>query len=99
MKLTLQERKPVGEYRRTEALPLRGWNYRHVQLKCHYFSFVFYVYGYSAFIYICVPRVPGALQGKKRVLNHLELELPTVVSHHLGTGNQTWVLWKSRQCP
>lgn len=40
--------------RRPEALPLRGWNHRHVQLKSHCFSFLFYVY--LAFMYICAPR-------------------------------------------
>ena len=28
----------------------------------------------------------------------LGLELPTVVSCHVGAGNRTWVLWKSSQC-
>jgi hypothetical protein len=28
----------------------------------------------------------------------LELEFPTIVSHHVGAKNQTQVLWESSQC-
>lgn len=42
--------------------------------------------------------VPGAHGGQKR--NHtLELELQTAVNCHVNAGNETWVLWKSTQCP
>jgi hypothetical protein len=33
-----------------------------------------------------------------RVSDPLELELQTVVNHHAGAGNHSWVLWKSSPC-
>ena len=45
-------------------------------------------------MYVCVPHVIGVQKG---VLGALELELQMVVSHHVGAGKQTWVLWKN-QC-
>ena len=33
-----------------------------------------------------------------RVSDPLKLELQTVVSCHVGAGNQIWILWKSSQC-
>jgi hypothetical protein len=38
--------------------------------------------------------VTSACRGQK-VLEHLELELQILVSHHVGAGNQTWVLCQS----
>lgn len=32
-----------------------------------------------------------------RALASLELDLQTVVSSHVGVGNQNWVLWKGSQ--
>lgn len=39
---------------------------------------------------MCTACVPGA-RGHK-VLDPMELELQTIVSYHVGFGNQTWVL-------
>jgi hypothetical protein len=36
-------------------------------------------------------------QSQKRALDQLELELKTVVSCHVGAGNQTRILWQSSQ--
>lgn len=33
-----------------------------------------------------------------RALDPPELDLQTVVSSHVGAGNQNWVLWKGSQC-
>lgn len=41
---------------------------------------VFYVYGCSAYLYVCAPHIPGAAGGQKRVLVPLGLELQVVVS-------------------
>lgn len=38
-------------------------------------------------------------RGQKGVLDSLELDLKTVVSHHEGPRIQTWVLCKSNKCP
>jgi hypothetical protein len=43
----------------------------------------------------CMPDVCGA---QERVLDPLKLELQMVISYPVGTGNQTQVLCKSRQC-
>lgn len=40
---------------------------------------------------------PGVLRGQKRVLDALELELETVVGHHVNVRNQTWLLYKSNK--
>ena len=37
----------------------------------------------------------GALQGHKRSSENLGLKLQKIVTWHVNTGNQTWVLWKS----
>ena len=42
----------------------------------------------------CFVCMPGTLRGKKRLSNPLELDL-RVVSSHVGTRNQTQVLWKN----
>lgn len=42
--------------------------------------------------------VPSALRGQKRVLDLLELESVMVVSHPVGTGKQTRILWKNKRC-
>jgi hypothetical protein len=38
------------------------------------------------------------LGGQKRVLDPLELELQTAVSHHVGAGTYIYVLRKNSQC-
>lgn len=43
--------------------------------------------------FVCAWRMPGAF---RLVLDALELGLQMVVAHHVGTGNQTQVLWKSK---
>lgn len=47
----------------------------------------FYFMYWFACMYICV-----------RALDPLELELQTIDSYYIGTGNWTQVLWKSSQC-
>lgn len=37
----------------------------------------------------------SVLRGHRRVLEPLGLELYIVVQFHMGSSNQTWVLWKS----
>ena len=39
---------------------------------------------------MCVPNA--------KALDPLELELETVTSRHVGSGNQMWVLWKNGPC-
>ena len=48
-------------------------------------------------IYLCTTSVPGIFRDQKWALDHQELDLQTSVSHHLGAGNKTLVLWKNRQ--
>lgn len=48
-----------------------------------------------AFMYVCVLLTCGCLQ---RPEDPPELELEVTVSHHVGGGNQTQILWKSSQC-
>lgn len=43
--------------------------------------------------FACAAFVPVAME-----THSLGLKLQMVVSHHVGDGNQTWVLWKSSQC-
>lgn len=40
----------------------------------------------------------GVFRSWKRVFDPLGLALQTVVSHHVDSGNQIHVLWKSTQC-
>lgn len=54
---------------------------------------VFYLHGC-----VCTTCFPSAHSGQKRVLDPLELELRMAVSHHVGSGNWTWVLCKSIKC-
>ena len=46
-------------------------------------------------IWICTTCVPGTLGGHNKMRHHLGLELQMAVSHHVDTGNQTWVLYKN----
>lgn len=46
---------------------------------------------------LCMMFVLGACRSQKRSLEALELELQTLVSHRVGTRNQTQILCKSRQ--
>lgn len=49
--------------------------------------------------YVCALYVPGTFGGQKIESHSLELALlQTVVSHHMGAGNQAWVLCKIIQC-
>lgn len=41
---------------------------------------------------MCTMSMPSALEGQKKISDHLELELWVVMSHQLGARNQTWVL-------
>lgn len=45
-------------------------------------------------VHMCVP---GACGAQKRVLDALELDLQAVMSQHVGVGNQTLVLRKSKK--
>lgn len=38
------------------------------------------------------------LRGADEAVDPLRLELETIVSHHMGSGNQTWSLCKNSQC-
>jgi hypothetical protein len=40
----------------------------------------------------------GACEGEKIASDPLKLDFKMIVSHCVGAGNQTQVLWKSRQC-
>lgn len=54
---------------------------------------------YMGILPVCYVSTHACLvQGKKRVLASLELELKTIVGCHVGAGGQTQVLWKSSQC-
>lgn len=44
---------------------------------------------------VCTMYKPGAGGGQKEASNPLGVELHTIVSHHVGAGNRTWLLWKS----
>lgn len=39
-----------------------------------------------------------AYEGQKRELDSVELEVEMVARHHVGTGNQTWAVYKSNIC-
>lgn len=49
-------------------------------------------------VHICTIYVPDDHAGQKRVSDNLEMELQTVVSHHMGAGNLTQVLCKNNKC-
>lgn len=43
-------------------------------------------------VYLCTTRVPGAHGGKKKASDPLEMELQTIVSHHVVLGTKPRVL-------
>ena len=43
-------------------------------------------------------QVFSTLSDRKREVDYLVLMLPIAASFQVGTGNCTWVLWKSSQC-
>jgi hypothetical protein len=45
-------------------------------------------------IYACV----GVLIEARKELWHLKLKLHVVVSHHVGAGKWTWILWNTSRC-
>ena len=49
-------------------------------------------------MYVHVPCVFLMPSEARRVFDPLELELQMAVSHPVGAGNRTHVLWKSNQC-
>lgn len=56
------------------------------------------MYECFASMHICVLcTLLSILRGQKRALDTLELELQMAVSHYVGAGNQTLVLWKHSQ--
>jgi hypothetical protein len=50
--------------------------------------------------HICICATVQAVPAEARAGHQfpLDLELHMIVSHHVGAGNLTWVLWKSSQC-
>jgi hypothetical protein len=46
---------------------------------------------------LSTPGVPGVLESQKRALDSLELELQTVLSHHVCAVNLTQAFWKNSQ--
>ena len=53
-----------------------------------------YVWAFCLHVCLCTTYMPGAYGVQKRVLDPLELELQTVVSHHVDAGK--FLLWKSQ---
>lgn len=49
---------------------------------------------YGCLSTMCLPSVQG---NQNSLSDPLKLEWQTVVTHHMGSGNQTWVLWKNSQ--
>lgn len=49
-------------------------------------------------LFECAPYACSAHGDQKRASDPPELELHMVLSHHVGAGNETLVLWKSRWC-
>jgi len=49
------------------------------------------------YVYMYTLCMVGAWGGGKGVSSFLELELQTIVSHHVSARDQTWVLCKSDQ--
>ena len=47
---------------------------------------------------MCTLSIHGTIRGQKTVIDPLELELETVVSHHAGVGKGILVLCKNSQC-
>ena len=50
------------------------------------------MYRYFSCICVCVPHTHSVQECQKKMSDPLELELQTVVSCHVGAGNQTLVL-------
>lgn len=50
----------------------------------------------SFHVCLCTVYVPDALRGRKRVLDHLRLEIKSLVSLHMSAGNWTKILWMIR---
>lgn len=46
---------------------------------------------------LCAYWVPT--EAEREMLGSLKLKLQIILSHHVGPGNQTYVLWKSSLCP
>lgn len=44
---------------------------------------------FSLHVWLCIIHIPGICRGQERVLALLGMELEMVVSHHVGTENQT----------
>lgn len=58
------------------------------------FTIYFYVYGY---LLACTSMHHMCVLPSEEGLDPLELEIQTLVSHHLGAKNQSQVLWKNIQ--
>lgn len=57
----------------------------------------FVVYVRILCLHVCVHHLPSTHGGQKRAVELLRLKLQWSVSHHVGAGNQTRVLWKRSQ--
>jgi hypothetical protein len=40
----------------------------------------------------------GPSEGQKKEMDPLKLKWQAIVSHYVGAGNQTHILWKNSQC-
>lgn len=49
-------------------------------------------------MYVSVSCACHAWKGQKRAPDPLRLDSQIAVSHHMHSGNQTWVLWESEGC-
>lgn len=66
---------------------------RSVKILYIYFISLFCIYEYFCLlVFLCTLCVSGSLRGQKKVMDLLEHELHTAVSHHVGAGNGTYVL-------
>lgn len=70
-----------------------SWSFLILILFC-YFLWVIWLH-----VYLCIICVFSTFRGQKMSLDPLELELQTVVSHHVSAGSWICVLWKKRTQP
>lgn len=56
---------------------------------------MYFIFIYVFCLQLCIMYVSGVHGGQRRVLDPLELELWTVVTHYVGTENWTQVLWRT----
>lgn len=66
-------------------------------LKEGFILFILRVQVFSLHIDLCTTYLPGAFGGPRETSDLMELESQMIASHHVGAGNQSQVLGKSRQ--